>query len=47
MKGLPVQEDSGLPYASTATQVNREGETVPVMHACGHDVRDRLVDRRT
>ena len=38
MDGLPVREDSGLPYASTATQVNRQGETVPVMHACGHDV---------
>ncbi|HSG90208.1 MAG TPA: amidohydrolase [Pseudomonadales bacterium] len=38
MDGLPVKEDSGLPYASTAMQENREGETVPVMHACGHDV---------
>lgn len=38
MDGLPVREDSGLDYASRATQVNREGEEVPVMHACGHDV---------
>lgn len=38
MDGLPVEEASGLPYASTATQVNRRGEEVPVMHACGHDV---------
>ena len=38
MDGLPVKEDSGLAYASTATQVNRKGDTVPVMHACGHDV---------
>ena len=38
MDGLPVAEDSGLPYASAATQVNRKGKTVPVMHACGHDV---------
>ena len=38
MDGLPVQEDSGLSYASVATQRNREGDEVPVMHACGHDV---------
>ncbi|MDZ7825844.1 MAG: amidohydrolase [Gammaproteobacteria bacterium] len=38
MDGLPLREDSGLPYASTATQENRDGEEVPVMHACGHDV---------
>jgi len=38
MDGLPVKEDSGLSYASVATQRNREGDEVPVMHACGHDV---------
>lgn len=38
MDGLPVREESGLPYASVATQVNRLGADVPVMHACGHDV---------
>ena len=38
MDGLPVQERSGLEYASTATQVGQDGETYPVMHACGHDV---------
>ena len=38
MDGLPIREDSGLPYASTATQVDITGEEVPVMHACGHDV---------
>ena len=38
MDGLPVKEDSGLDYASTATQVNLEGEEMPVMHACGHDM---------
>jgi hippurate hydrolase len=38
MDGLPVREQSGLANASTATQVNRKGEEVPVMHACGHDV---------
>ena len=38
MDGLPVKEASGLPYASTVTQVGIEGNEVPVMHACGHDV---------
>ncbi|MEM1435267.1 MAG: amidohydrolase [Pseudomonadota bacterium] len=38
MDGLPVKEASGLPYASTRTQVNRVEATLPVMHACGHDV---------
>ncbi|MQA95531.1 MAG: amidohydrolase [Streptosporangiales bacterium] len=35
---LPVREQTGLPYASTATGVDPEGNEVPVMHACGHDV---------
>ena len=38
MDGLPVEEKSGLPYASTAHQVDITGEEQPVMHACGHDV---------
>lgn len=38
MDGLPVKEDTGLPYASTATQANIVGKVLPVMHACGHDV---------
>ncbi|XVX20381.1 amidohydrolase [Actinomycetota bacterium] len=35
--GLPVKEATGLEYASTQT-VDRDGQQVPVMHACGHDV---------
>ncbi|MBN1240095.1 MAG: amidohydrolase [Gammaproteobacteria bacterium] len=39
MDGLPVEEKSGLPYASKAMQEDpTTGEVVPVMHACGHDV---------
>lgn len=38
MDALPVQEDTGLKYASTVTMTDAEGETEPVMHACGHDV---------
>lgn len=35
---LLVKELTGLPYASTDTAIDRHGNTVPVMHACGHDV---------
>ncbi|MEU6934580.1 amidohydrolase [Streptomyces sp. NPDC046374] len=38
MDGLPVQERTGLPYASRETAVDGEGQEVPVMHACGHDM---------
>jgi hippurate hydrolase len=38
MDGLPVKEATGLPYASTVTAKDREGNLHPVMHACGHDV---------
>ena len=35
---LPVKEETGLPYASTVTMKDLDGNLVPVMHACGHDV---------
>ncbi|KAM3421119.1 hypothetical protein BST61_g1533 [Cercospora zeina] len=36
---LPVEERTGLPYASKARQVSiQTGQEVPVMHACGHDM---------
>jgi hippurate hydrolase len=38
MDALPVQEATGLPYASKVTTTDRDGKTVPVMHACGHDM---------
>lgn len=38
MDGLPVEEATGLPYASTARGTDPDGNDVPVMHACGHDV---------
>jgi len=38
MDGLPVEEKTELPYASRVTATNAAGQTVPVMHACGHDV---------
>src|SRR3954447_20425814 len=38
MDALPVDEMTGLPYASKVTATDRDGKTVPVMHACGHDM---------
>src|SRR6266699_3418897 len=37
MDALPVHEATGLPYASNAT-TDHDGKSVPVMHACGHDM---------
>jgi hippurate hydrolase len=37
MDALPVQEQTGLDYASEVTATDNNGATVPVMHACGHD----------
>lgn len=38
MDALPVQEQSGLDYASTVRGTDPAGNIVPVMHACGHDM---------
>jgi hippurate hydrolase len=38
MDALPVQEATDLPYASKVTAKDSTGKTVPVMHACGHDM---------
>jgi len=38
MDALPVEEATGVPYASHVKTKDREGKTVPVMHACGHDM---------
>lgn len=38
MDALPVGEDTGLDYASTVLATDADGNQVPVMHACGHDV---------
>ena len=37
LDGLPVLEETELPYASRVFTTNDEGRRVPVMHACGHD----------
>ncbi|WP_439591247.1 amidohydrolase [Microbacterium sp.] len=38
MDALPVPEQTGLDYASTARGIDPAGLDVPVMHACGHDM---------
>jgi amidohydrolase len=54
MDGLPVQERTGLSYASEHRGTDEDGNDVPTMHACGHDIHvtwllgtlERLVDAR-
>jgi hippurate hydrolase len=38
MDALPIEEATGLPYASKVKAQDREGKTVPVGHMCGHDM---------
>ncbi len=38
LDGLPVTEETGLPYASKVKTTNDAGQEVGVMHACGHDM---------
>lgn len=38
MDALPVQEATGLPFASTVRAIDPLGVEQPVFHACGHDV---------
>jgi amidohydrolase len=38
LDGLPVEEKTGLDYASTARTKDDNGVDVGLMHACGHDV---------
>jgi len=38
LDALPVTEQTGLPYASQVQVKDEKGNTVGVMHACGHDV---------
>ncbi len=38
LDALPVEEKTGLPFASTATAIDANGVSVHVAHACGHDL---------
>src|SRR5215510_6376164 len=38
LDALPLAEKTGAPFASTVVMNNLAAATVPVMHACGHDL---------
>jgi amidohydrolase len=38
LDALPVEEKTGLPYASSVKTTDDAGREVRVMHACGHDI---------
>jgi hippurate hydrolase len=38
MDALPMEEKTGLPYASTVTAKDPDGVAVGVAHSCGHDM---------
>ena len=38
LDGLPIEERTGLPWASRARQTAESGDEVFTMHACGHDL---------
>jgi len=38
LDALPVEEKTGLPYASRVKTLDDQGKEVSVMHACGHDM---------
>ncbi len=54
MDALPIQEQTGLPYASQARGTDSSGAEVALMHACGHDMHttsllgavERLITRK-
>nr|WP_321452288.1 amidohydrolase [uncultured Carboxylicivirga sp.] len=43
MDAMSVKEETGLPYASTKTAIDIDGNDSPVMHACGHDANTTFV----
>jgi hippurate hydrolase len=38
LDALPIEEKTGLPFASRVVVKNASGQLTPVMHACGHDI---------
>lgn len=38
LDALPVEEKTGLPFASKVVIKGANGQSTPVMHACGHDI---------
>jgi metal-dependent amidase/aminoacylase/carboxypeptidase family protein len=46
LDALPVEEKTGLSYASKVRTKDDGGHEVPVMHACGHDLHMRRLSAR-
>ena len=38
LDGLPIAEETGLPYSSKIREQAQNGQAIGVMHACGHDL---------
>ena len=38
MDALPIEESTGLPYASRESGIDRFGQATAIAHACGHDM---------
>jgi hippurate hydrolase len=43
LDALPIEEKTGLPYASKVRVKDDAGREVSVMHACGHDVHMKVL----
>lgn len=43
MDALPLKENTSLPFKSAKQAKNYQGETVSVMHACGHDLHTTIL----
>lgn len=43
MDALPIKEATGLDYASNETATAADGNEVPLMHACGHDLHSSCI----
>jgi len=43
MDALPILEETSLDFKSTKTMKSREGLSIPLMHACGHDVHTTML----
>jgi hippurate hydrolase len=38
MDALPIEENTGLPFASHVVMKSDSGSSIPLAHACGHDI---------
>lgn len=43
MDALPIKEETGLDFASNETTTTSDGNEIPLMHACGHDLHSSCI----